>query len=91
MTSLEKGGGRRASTRTTRWRFGYTCRRAQPFGGFEADDMSLPPIFTPEYYAHWRDFEARHWWTAGMRDVGSRGRETQQTDEPRENLQGRPA
>ena len=33
--------------------------------------MSLPPIFTPEYYAHWRDFEARHWWTAGMRDVAS--------------------
>lgn len=33
--------------------------------------MSLPPIFTPEYYAHWREFEARHWWTAGMRDVAS--------------------
>jgi SAM-dependent methyltransferase len=33
--------------------------------------MSLPPIFTPAYYAHWRDFEARHWWTAGMRDVAS--------------------
>jgi len=33
--------------------------------------MTLPPIFTPEYYAHWRDFEAGHWWTAGMRDVAS--------------------
>lgn len=33
--------------------------------------MTLPPIFTPEYYAHWREFEARHWWTAGMRDVAS--------------------
>jgi len=33
--------------------------------------VTLPPIFTPEYYAHWRDFEARHWWTAGMRDVAS--------------------
>jgi ubiquinone/menaquinone biosynthesis C-methylase UbiE len=33
--------------------------------------MTLPPIFTPEYYKHWRDFEARHWWTAGMRDVAS--------------------
>lgn len=33
--------------------------------------MTLPPIFSPEYYAHWRDFEARHWWTAGMRDVAS--------------------
>ena len=33
--------------------------------------MSLPPIFTPEYYAYWREFEARHWWTAGMRDVAA--------------------
>jgi SAM-dependent methyltransferase len=33
--------------------------------------MTLPPIFTPEYYAYWRDFEAEHWWTAGMRDVAS--------------------
>lgn len=33
--------------------------------------MTLPPIFTPEYYAYWRDFEATHWWTAGMRDVAS--------------------
>jgi SAM-dependent methyltransferase len=33
--------------------------------------MTLPPIFSPEYYAYWRDFEARHWWTAGMRDVAS--------------------
>jgi SAM-dependent methyltransferase len=33
--------------------------------------MTLPPIFTPEYYAHWREFEARHWWTAGMRDVAA--------------------
>lgn len=33
--------------------------------------MTLPPIFTPEYYAYWRDFEASHWWTAGMRDVAS--------------------
>ena len=33
--------------------------------------MTLPPIFTPEYYAYWRDFEAGHWWTAGMRDVAS--------------------
>lgn len=33
--------------------------------------MTLPPIFSPEYYAHWRDFEARHWWTAGMRDVAA--------------------
>ncbi len=31
----------------------------------------LPPIFTPEYYEHWRDFESLHWWTAGMRDVAS--------------------
>lgn len=33
--------------------------------------MTLPPIFTPEYYAYWREFEATHWWTAGMRDVAS--------------------
>lgn len=33
--------------------------------------MTLPPIFTPEYYAYWREFEARHWWTAGMRDVAT--------------------
>ena len=33
--------------------------------------MTLPPIFSPEYYAYWRAFEARHWWTAGMRDVAS--------------------
>jgi len=33
--------------------------------------MTLPPIFSEEYYAHWRDFEARHWWTAGMRDVAA--------------------
>lgn len=31
--------------------------------------MTLPPIFSPEYYDHWRDFEATHWWTGGMRDV----------------------
>ncbi len=33
--------------------------------------MTLPPIFTPEYYAYWREFEATHWWTAGMRDVAT--------------------
>ena len=33
--------------------------------------MTLPPIFSPEYYAHWREFEAQHWWTAGMRDVAA--------------------
>lgn len=33
--------------------------------------MTLPPIFTPEYYAYWREFEASHWWTAGMRDVAA--------------------
>jgi SAM-dependent methyltransferase len=33
--------------------------------------VTLPPIFTPEYYAYWREFEARHWWTAGMRDVAA--------------------
>lgn len=33
--------------------------------------MTLPPIFSEEYYAHWRDFEARHWWNAGMRDVAA--------------------
>jgi SAM-dependent methyltransferase len=33
--------------------------------------MSLPPIFTPEYYAYWRQFEQAHWWTAGMRDVAT--------------------
>ena len=33
--------------------------------------MTLPPIFSPEYYAYWREFEARHWWTAGMRDVAA--------------------
>jgi SAM-dependent methyltransferase len=33
--------------------------------------MTLPPIFTPEYYAYWREFEASHWWTAGMRDVAT--------------------
>lgn len=31
--------------------------------------MTLPPIFTPEYYAHWREFEATSWWNAAMRDV----------------------
>lgn len=33
--------------------------------------MTLPPIFSDEYYAHWRDFDAHHWWTAGMRDVAA--------------------
>lgn len=33
--------------------------------------MSLPPIFSQQYYAHWREFEARHWWTAGMRDMAA--------------------
>ncbi len=33
--------------------------------------MTLPPIFRDEYYAHWRNFDANHWWTAGMRDVAS--------------------
>ena len=33
--------------------------------------MTLPPIFSADYYAYWREFEARHWWTAGMRDVAS--------------------
>ena len=33
--------------------------------------MSLPPIFSPEYYAHWRTFEETSWWNAAMRDVAS--------------------
>lgn len=33
--------------------------------------MTLPPIFSSDYYAYWRDFEARHWWTAGMRDIAA--------------------
>lgn len=33
--------------------------------------MSLPPIFSPEYYAYWRTFEETSWWNAAMRDVAS--------------------
>lgn len=33
--------------------------------------MTLPPIFSEEYYAHGREVEARHWWTAGMRDAAT--------------------
>lgn len=33
--------------------------------------MSLPPIFTPEYYDYMRRLEEVSWWNAGMRDVAS--------------------
>lgn len=33
--------------------------------------MSAPQIFTPEYYRHMRELEARGWWNAAMRDVAA--------------------